>query len=199
MLPFQVLYEGKTDRCHPRSSFPEGFDVSHTPNHWASATTTVENVIIPCVKKMCTELNLGYEHMAMAIFDVFRGHTVQEVQSLLYSNNIVTVLVPPNCTDQLQPLDLSVNKPLKDHLRMKFRSWYSDQVVKELEGDREPEDIKVDMRMSVMKELGVHWLTSVFDYLSSHPEIIINGFKEAGIIQTLQEQPNGPHQEPDID
>ena len=40
----------------------------------------------------------------------------------------LSVLVPSNCTDLLQPLDLSVNKPLKDHLRSCFQSWYSEQV-----------------------------------------------------------------------
>ena len=36
ILPFQVLYEGKTERCHPsNSTFPEGFDVWHTPNQCA--------------------------------------------------------------------------------------------------------------------------------------------------------------------
>ena len=27
ILPFQILYEGKTERCHPRTQFPEGFDI----------------------------------------------------------------------------------------------------------------------------------------------------------------------------
>ena len=33
LLPFQVLYEGKTERCHPSANFPEGFDIWHTPNY----------------------------------------------------------------------------------------------------------------------------------------------------------------------
>ena len=33
LLPFQILYEGKTERCHPLTQFPEGFDIWHTPNH----------------------------------------------------------------------------------------------------------------------------------------------------------------------
>ena len=38
-----------------------------------------------------------------------------------------------NCTDRLQPLDLSVNKPVKDLMRQKFRSWYANKVKEELE------------------------------------------------------------------
>ena len=57
--------------------------------------------------------------------------------------------VPNNCTDLLQPLDLSVNKPFKDKLRSKFSEWYTQEVSKQLEA----EEVHVDMRMSVMKEL----------------------------------------------
>ena len=32
----QVLYEGKTARCHPSVKFPDGWDVSHTANHWSN-------------------------------------------------------------------------------------------------------------------------------------------------------------------
>ena len=46
LLPFQVLHEGKTVRCHPSNSatFPQGCDVWHTPNHWANAETSVRFV-----------------------------------------------------------------------------------------------------------------------------------------------------------
>ena len=49
-LPFQILYIGKTERCHPLSPFPNGFDVWHTPNHWANSETCVrylEKIILP--------------------------------------------------------------------------------------------------------------------------------------------------------
>ena len=48
-LSLQVLYAGKTKSCHP-SSFPNGFDVWHMPNHWANSDTCVrylEKVILP--------------------------------------------------------------------------------------------------------------------------------------------------------
>ena len=34
MLPMQILYTGKTERCHPTYSFPPDFDILHMPNHW---------------------------------------------------------------------------------------------------------------------------------------------------------------------
>ena len=84
--------------------------------------------------------------MAVVIFDTFKGHTGSEMESLLLNNNVIPVTVPSNCTDVLQPLDLSVNKPLKDHLRSKFQ-WYSDQVSKQMDDGKQPEDIEVNMKL----------------------------------------------------
>ena len=38
-LPFQVLYQEKTDRCHPSYTFPDDLDIFHTHNHWANGET----------------------------------------------------------------------------------------------------------------------------------------------------------------
>ena len=35
-LPVQLIYAGKTDRCHPKIAFPKGFHVTHTDNHWSN-------------------------------------------------------------------------------------------------------------------------------------------------------------------
>ena len=56
------------------------------------------------------------DHPAIVIFDAFKGHKADEISSLLAENHLLPVLVPNNCTDQLQPIDVSVNKPLKDYL-----------------------------------------------------------------------------------
>ena len=60
-------------------------------------------------------------HMLCAFF------TVSQQQDT-HDNYIDVVFVPPNCTDQLQPLDLSFNKPVKNFMyagkiiRMVFQS-----------------------------------------------------------------------------
>ena len=43
----------------------------------------------------------------------------------------------------------------------------------------------IDLRMSVIKPLGAKWLVNLYDCLKSKPSIIINGFKEAGIIDCV--------------
>ena len=187
-LPMQLLYTGKTDRCHPKQAFPNGFDVFHTPNHWANAETCerfMERILLPYVTQIRQE-KLAPDQYALLIMDRFSGQKTDAVLSLLEENKIMVVFVPPGTTDKLQPLDLSANKAAKDFLRQRFHHWYADQVKQQLQSDCNASIVQVDMRTIVMKELGVKWLSELYDYLRGRPEILVNGFKEAGIVDALQ-------------
>ena len=93
------------------------------------------------------------------------------------------VIVPANCTDRLQPLDLSVNKAAKEFLRKQFTKWYSDQICQQLHRGIKPAKV-VNLRLSIIKPLGSQWMIGLYDYLKSKPVISKNGFKEAGITFT---------------
>ena len=95
---------------------------------------------------------------------------------MLDDNHIYVVLIPPNCTDRLQPLDLSVNKPAKDFLRNKFQTWYAQRVCSQFQG--KSEKAPVDTRLSVVKPLGAQWMVALYNNFKGRPEIISNGFKE---------------------
>ena len=126
------------------------------------------------------ELKLSSDQPALAIFDVFKGQQMEDVTKLLEENNIHVVSVPANCTDRLQPMDLSVNKSVKEYMRSKFRDWYSMQVQHQLD---EGEEISpVDLRMSTIKPLRARWLVSLYDYLKENSSIVENGFKAAGLL-----------------
>ena len=64
----------------------------------------------------------------MVIYDKFKGQCTPAVLELLEENNIDIVLVPANCTDRLQPLDISINKAAKNFMRDQFQRWYAEQI-----------------------------------------------------------------------
>ena len=183
-LPMQLIYKGTTTKCLPKlkdEGFPSDWHITYTTNHWANEVTTIaylEKVIIPYVKRERERLKLEHAHCALALFDVFKGQCTAKVLALLEENNILFVTIPNNCTDRLQPLDLSVNKPAKDFVRAKFRDWYGNQICKQLDDGLNEE---VDMRMSTMKPITAHWMINLHAYLSARPSIIINGFRAAGL------------------
>ena len=105
---------------------------------------------------------------------------MEEILTLLDNNHINVIIIPANCTDRLQPLNLAVNKSVKDFLRKEFRKWYADQVCSQLDENRIE---LIDLRLTSIKSLGVKWMNNAFDYINSKPEIIKNGFSNAGISQ----------------
>ena len=101
---------------------------------------------------------------------------------MLERSNVRIAVVPANCTDRLQPLDVSVNKSVKEQLRRQFQLWYSDKISKQITDDCCLTDaVTVDLSMSVVKPLSLKWLVSVNEHLINNPEIIVNGFKQAGL------------------
>ena len=185
-FPIQLVYGGKTDRCHPNYQFPHDWDITHSDNHWSNELTMlryIETVIVPHVNRVRSELD-DEEQAALAIFDCFKGQLTDRITDTLEHYNIQSVIVPAGCTDRLQPLDLSVNKSAKVFLRSQFQDWYSAQITEQLsKGEKELEP--VDLAAAKMKCVGGQWLVRLFEYLSENPNIIVNGFHAAGIPQSL--------------
>jgi hypothetical protein len=153
-LPIQLVYQGKTPKCIPLFTFPSDWHITFTPNHWCNESTVkdyITKILIPYITRKKKELKLNPNHHALVIYDVFRGQCTQAVLEILETKHIDVVFVPANCTDRLQPLDVSVNKPAKTFLRDRFQEWYAHQVCKQLErGDQKQ---MIDVRSSVMKPL----------------------------------------------
>ena len=143
ILPPQLLYSGKTERCHPDFNFPKDW---HTENLWANQLTVlryIDTVLIPYLQSKRQELELPSTQKALLVMDVFKAHRCEEVLQKLEESNVIVIFVPPNCTDQLQPLDLSVNKPIKAQMRKCFINWYFDKVAEQMKSGKSPDTINV--------------------------------------------------------
>ena len=84
----------------------------------------INKVILPYICNKRKDLKLPIDWPTVLIFDNFKKQCTSELLTLLDDNNINVILIPPNCTDRLQPLDLSVIKAAKEFLRRKFNEWY---------------------------------------------------------------------------
>ena len=182
VLPFQLIYEGKTSRCLPSYNFPRGFDITCNPTHWSNEMTMLrylDKVIFPYVAQKREDLGMSADFPALLLFDNFSGQCTPEVLKMIYTHHMHVVLIPPNCTDRLQPLDLSVNKSVKDFLKRQFQEWYVDLVSAQVQKCQVE---LIDLRLSIVKSLGAKWMNKLYDYLRSKPEIVCNGFRAAGIL-----------------
>ena len=82
-------------------------------------------VILPYMNEKRKHRSLDSKHVGLVILDEFKGQTTDKVLNLLQANDLMYVIVPPNCTDRLQPLDISVNRAAKQFLS-KLENWYAD-------------------------------------------------------------------------
>ena len=191
-LPVQVIYQGKTNRCHPHHEFPPDWDITHSPKHWSNEETMVqyvENIILPYVA--AARAAFDEDTPALVIMDNFKGQITSTITELLEENHIHVVLLPPNTTDSLQPMDLSVNKPAKDFLKRCFEEWYAGELMKQLD-DKENEAVDlepINLGLPMLKELGAKWLVQMAEYFEENPQIIVNGFIRAGIAGALDQDP----------
>ena len=61
--------------------------------------------------------------------DNFSAQCTNDIIALFKSYGIDTVYVPANCTGELQPMDSSVNKPVKTFLKDEFQNWYAKEML----------------------------------------------------------------------
>ena len=185
LLSLQLIYQGKTTACLPRFAFPSEWNVTYTLNHWSNEQKTKEyicKIVVPCVKEK-RKAHGKPNQTALAIFDEFKGQVTDNVYNLLDNHNIQVVKIPPNCTDRLQLMDLSINKSVKDYLRDRFQKWYSSEIEKNYHQDEGASPI--DLRMSIMKPLGAGSLVGAYNYIKEKVSLVKNGFKSAGITEIL--------------
>ena len=125
---------------------------------------------------------------ALLIFDVFEHQTTEQVKDVILANNCVYVF------DHFQPLDLNVNGQAKQFHKLKFESWYADQVTKEIEKGTNVYPVNIKTKLSVVKPLHARWLISFYDHIQNNCEMIIKAFQMARItpiaeIEILDEDP----------
>ena len=56
----------------------------------------------------------------------------------------------------------------------------------QIDAGKQAAEVQVDMRLSVMKEMSAKWLEGLYDHLRASRQIIINGFKKAGITDAVE-------------
>ena len=84
LLPFQLVYAGKTSKCH--DEFPMDWQIVHTHNHWSNMEMMlmyIVEIIVPFVNRKREDLDLNNDHPALVIFDHFKGQPTDGIRKAL--------------------------------------------------------------------------------------------------------------------
>lgn len=107
--------------------------------------------------------------------DLCGSHKTQSVLDLLHSHDIIPSMIPAGCTSLVQPLDVSINKPLKEYVR-----YLTDEAIHECESVDDFEKWTVgDRRVLTTWCVGDAWYQ--FGIEPEKQEIIRRVFRKVGL------------------
>ena len=113
MKPF-IIFKGKTTRCLQDIPLMESYELSYQEKAWCSDYQFIKFLSsLPKDKKI------------LLLYDNFRGHKTEDVTKFLKTHLplVDILLLPPNTTSIMQPLDIGINKSVKSHIRSKYTDW----------------------------------------------------------------------------
>lgn len=167
-LPPYIIFKRKTI---PKGvQFPRGIHVRVQTKGWMDFPLMVDWI------KTVWNVRPGalLKQPAMLVLDSFRGHLVNEVKQLLKDNKTQQVVIPGGLTSILQPLDVCINKPFKDHLRRFYNEWM-------MRKDRPLTPAGNIKRPSL--ELLCTWVLNSWNLITQ--EMVAKSFKKTGISNAL--------------
>ena len=82
-------------------------------------------------------------------------------------------------------MDNILNKVLKDYMRTHWENHYTAEFLKEYENGCDLNSIKVDMKLSALKDIHAGWFVDSFIKLKSQPEMIKSSWKTIGVFYSV--------------
>ncbi|MCG8431977.1 MAG: hypothetical protein MJA29_12505 [Candidatus Omnitrophica bacterium] len=107
----------------PKEKFPPGVVIRCNPKGWMD-----ENVMNDWLDSVYVKRPDGFFHVNPAILtlDSMTAHKTASVKEHLKRKNSKIGIIPGGLTKLLQPLDISVNRSFKQHVRMSWEQWMCD-------------------------------------------------------------------------
>jgi hypothetical protein len=163
--------------------------VTFTSNHWSTLATCkefVDKILSSYKRSQIKELGLpNYQEMIWLI-DCWSVHISQELRTWMKNKHpqIHLFFIPANCTLVFQPADVILQRPFKHAFQLKFNKYTMDVFIKQLE-DRV--DLKVDMKMSILKSKICGWVYKVWEHLTCKEDMVKKGWGHIGLLQAFQQ------------
>ena len=166
MLPPMIVFKGTTPRSIKDVKGSKGTAVCYQKKGWMDERLMlmwISDIWVKHTKK----------RPSLLFLDSFSAHLIDKVMDAFQNSNTTVIVIPGGCTSILQPLDVSINKPIKGHLRS---SW----VQYMLENSSSDQAIK-----RPTKQLLVNWIEEANEKLDSNLCIVKKAFLVTGLSNAL--------------
>jgi hypothetical protein len=161
-LPPYIVFKRKT---MPKLPFPKGVIVQVQEKGWFD-----DKIMRDWLQRVWGKRPGAGLSCSMLVLDAFRCHRTQNLKTQLEEQHTDSSIIPDGMTSMLQPLDVSINKPIKTSLRQKWSQWISSDDHSFTAGGR--------MRKAELTTICT-WVKEAWEELNL--EIIVKAFKKCTI------------------
>ena len=163
-----VVFKRKT---LPKETFPKGVHVRVHPKGWMD-----EGLVLDWLDTVWGRRDGGMlRKPSMLVLDSFRCHKTPAVLEFLKKEQrTVPAIIPGGLTSILQPLDVAINKPFKDRMRLKWSEWMA---------TGEPVLTKMGRRKKVDLPTICNWILQSWEDIPE--DVVRRSFLKTGIANKL--------------
>ncbi|THU93797.1 hypothetical protein K435DRAFT_820162 [Dendrothele bispora CBS 962.96] len=175
VLPFQAIFQGGTAASCPSKDSPYydeamklGFKLepSKSSTYWSTLDTMkslVNDIIRPYLeqKKQDLEIEDPKEQRSIWKIDCWSVHKSEAFLSWMKKTHptIIVIFIPGNCTSVFQPLDVGVQRVLKQSFKWSSHADIVGEVSKKLATGG---SITLDMSLPVLRDRALGWIVKAY-------------------------------------
>ena len=162
MLKPMIIYKGKTARTISDIEYNKSnIFITYQEKSWMD-----ESLMLRWIKEVLLKHTKG-KH-CLLFLDSFRAHITDKVMKSLEKSNVSVAVIPGGCTSKVQPIDVCLNKSIKDIVRGELE-WEAFLLEKVEEGDHEGD-------VGATKTDIAKWIHAANSLLDSQQELVVKSF-----------------------
>lgn len=166
-LPPLLIFKRKT---MPQEKIPTGIIVHVHDKGWMN-----ENGMKLWFEKIWSRRPGGLlKKPALLVYDQFRSHITEATKQVAQDMKTDLAIIPGGLTSQLQPLDVSINKPFKAFMRDEWTKW--------MEADNPVLTPTGRMKRPTISQV-CEWVKTSWEAVKT--ETVVYAFKKSGISNSL--------------
>lgn len=200
LLPYQLIFAGKTERVIPArvQDEPQGVSYTYTATHFANAQTTLEymqKILVPFIERQraarianrtSTEAR-ETGRWAVLIWDNFSSHLNDSVIQCLIENRVKSLPLPPRCTSKYQPLDVLINGAEKRYITSHFSEWYFQALVAAAKQNPPRYDV-LPVSSGAKRKFIATLIAAVHSTMAGRTMFLRTAWLKSTLLDTLQER-----------
>jgi hypothetical protein len=191
-LPVQMIFQGKTPACLPKShktpEFKEefaGWHLTFTENHWSNQEAMKQYIIYiihPYFSAAKSAAGLASDHKCIVLIDCWKVHKSREFRDWLKLEYpyMIPLFVPAGTTGKAQVMDVVVNRAVKHVIRHETTLHFSHETQQQVANGVRYQDIRLDTKLSTLKPRLPHWVKAGWERVRNDPALLIKGWDKVG-------------------